>query len=180
MKNQLREFKYNDELFKSILVSQPLYKQPNPEWSIVLGNREASNVITMVTNPYCAPCSTTHKLLNDLINQNRNIQARILFTTSYQENDQSLPVVRHMMSLNELPDKMTVSEALHNWYKQENKYYEIWAKAYPITFDGIEMGKLEKQKQWCLEMAISSTPTLLVNGYRLPRLYRLSDLKYML
>jgi len=52
LKNQLRKFKYNSELFNSMLNSQPKYALPSEEWSIILGNTEASTSITMVTNPY--------------------------------------------------------------------------------------------------------------------------------
>jgi len=51
LKQQLRKFKYNTELFKKLLHEQPKYAQPDDSWSIVLGNVEANNSITMVTNP---------------------------------------------------------------------------------------------------------------------------------
>jgi len=74
LKAQLRKFKYNTELFNQMLTTQPKYTQPDDAWSIVLGNVEANNIITMVTNPYCQPCSKTHKLLDELLEQNGNIQ----------------------------------------------------------------------------------------------------------
>ncbi len=80
LKEQLRKFKYNSELFNSMLNNQPKYTLPSEEWSIILGNAEASNSITMVTNPYCAPCSKTHKLLDELLEHHEDLQARIVFS----------------------------------------------------------------------------------------------------
>ncbi|MEO6977602.1 MAG: vitamin K epoxide reductase family protein, partial [Mucilaginibacter sp.] len=80
LKNQLRKFKYNTELFNNVLAAQPKYATPDDEWSIVLGNVEASNIITMVSNPYCPPCAKMHAALDELLNNNGNIQARIVFT----------------------------------------------------------------------------------------------------
>jgi uncharacterized membrane protein len=57
LKQQLRTFKYNAELFSQMLSAQPRYTQPDEEWCIVLGNVEANNIVTMVTNPYCPPCA---------------------------------------------------------------------------------------------------------------------------
>ena len=40
--------------------------------------------------------------------------------------------------------------------------------------------KMDKQKAWCEMAEVTATPTMLLNGYRLPDLYQLPDLKYML
>jgi uncharacterized membrane protein len=82
LKQQLKKFKYNTELFGAVLAAQPKYTLPDEEWSIVLGNVEANNIITMVSNPYCQPCSRMHKVLDELMMYRGDIQARIIFTAS--------------------------------------------------------------------------------------------------
>jgi uncharacterized membrane protein len=180
LKQQLHKFKYNTELFNNMMVRQPKYTQPNEDWSIVLGNSAASNVITMVTNPYCPPCTKMHKLLHELLEQRADIQARIVFAGTNTDSDIKTPVSRHLMALNEQTDKSKVLQALYDWYEQKQKNYEAWAKAYPVALNGIEFKKLEEQKAWCQIAEVTSTPTMLLNGYRLPNLYQLPDLKYML
>jgi uncharacterized membrane protein len=180
LKQQLRTFKYNTELFNVQLTIQPKYTLPDEEWSIILGNVEANNVITMVTNPYCQPCAQTHKLLDELLNQNDNVQARVVFMASNSETDIKTPVTRHMMALYDLPDKTIVREAMHDWYKQKQKSYETWAKAYPVEIKEAGFFKIDRQREWCNMGKITATPVLLLNGYRLPDLYQLPDLKYML
>jgi len=180
LKQQLRTFKYNTELFNKLLTEQPKYAQPDEEWSIVLGNADASNSITMVTNPYCPPCSKTHKLLDALLDQHCDLQARIVFTANNTDNDIKTPVSRHLMALNNLPDKTIVKQALHDWYEQKQKNYEAWAKVYPVHLNEAEYHKIDKQKAWCQMAEVAATPTLLLNGSRLPDLYQLTDLKYML
>ncbi|TWJ01536.1 thioredoxin-like protein [Mucilaginibacter frigoritolerans] len=180
LKKQLRTFKYNNDLFNQLLTSQPKYAQPDEEWSIVLGNVEANNIITMVTNPYCPPCSATHKLLDDLLNQNGDIQARIVFTAQNIDDDIKTPVSRHLMALNANADKANVKQALHDWYEQKQKNYNEWAKIYPVQLNEADFYKLDKQHEWCQMAEVTATPTLLLNGYRLPQIYQLPDLKYML
>ncbi|MDB5136130.1 MAG: Vitamin epoxide reductase family protein, partial [Mucilaginibacter sp.] len=34
--------------------------------------------------------------------------------------------------------------------------------------------------EWCDMAEVVATPTILLNGYRMPNLYQLPDLKYML
>jgi len=180
LKNQLRRFKYNTELFNKLLNEQPKLVQPEEEWCIVLGNPEACNIITMVSNPYCPPCSKTHKLLDDLLEQRDDLQARIVFTANNSENDIKTPISRHLVALNEFEDKELVKQALNDWYEQKQKNYETWAKAYPVALNGVEYHKIDKQNAWCQLAEVTATPTLLLNGYRLPDLYQLPDLKYML
>jgi len=180
LKQQLRKFKYNAELFNKMLTEQPKYTLPDEGWSIVLGNAEAENIITMVSNPYCPPCSKTHQLLDDLLNERVDLQARIVFTANNDEGDFKTPISRHLMALNDAGDKHQIKKALHDWYEQKQKSYEAWARIYPVELKESGFYKIDKQHDWCKMAEVTATPTLLLNGYRLPDLYRLSDLKYML
>jgi hypothetical protein len=65
-------------------------------------------------------------------------------------------------------------------YEQKQKSYDAWAKVYPVHLNEAEYYKIDKQKDWCQLAEVTATPTLLLNGYRLPDLYLLPDLKYML
>ena len=180
LKDQLRKFKYNAELFNSQLRGQPKYALPDENWSIVMGNVEANSIITMVTKPYCPPCAKTHELLEELLEQNDNIQARIVFNANNTDEDIKTPVSRHMMALNELADKGIVKKAMHDWYEEKQKNYEAWAKLYPVQLNEANFYKLDRQKAWCDMAEVKATPTLLLNGHILPAQYKLPDLKYML
>ncbi|TSD67051.1 hypothetical protein FFF34_006535 [Inquilinus sp. KBS0705] len=178
LKQQLRRFKYNTEIFNLMLKVQPKYTKPNKDWSIVLGNTEADNIITMVSNPYCGPCSQTHKALDEWLHGNPGLQARIIFTTD--DIDIKARVARHLMALNQLQDKSIVRQALRDWYGQKKKSYEDWANAYPVQFNDNDFILLDKQKAWCRLAEVKFTPTLLINGYLLPDQYQINDIKYML
>lgn len=180
LKQQLQKFKYNSESFKDKLLANVKFTQPSEEWSIVLGNAKSENIITIITNPYCNPCAKTHKLLDELIKQNPNLQARIIFTANNTDDDIKTPISRHLMSLYNLPNKSIINKALHDWYKQKHKDYNTWAKEYPTKLTETEYSKLDKQLAWCQTTGVTTTPTVLINGHLLPDLYQLSDLKYML
>ncbi|WP_428330736.1 vitamin K epoxide reductase family protein [Mucilaginibacter sp.] len=180
LKKQLHKFKYNTELFTKLLTEQPKYATPDEEWSIVLGNVEANNIITMVSNPYCQPCSKMHEILIELMEQRGDLQARIVFATTNTDDDIRTPVSRHLMALNQLKDKSIVQNALHDWYEQKQKDYPTWAKAYPVQLNEADFYKLDKQSNWVRMAEVTATPTMLLNGYRVPDLYQLPDLKYML
>jgi hypothetical protein len=84
------------------------------------------------------------------------------------------------MALNDLADKTIVRKALHDWYEQKQKNYDAWAKVYPVELKESEYYKIDRQHAWCELAEVTATPTMLLNGYRLPHLYQLPDLKYML
>lgn len=65
----------------------------------------------------------------------------------------------------------TIKKALHDWYEQKQKSYEAWAKVYPVQLDEKEYVKLDKQSTWCEMAEIKTTPTFLLNGYRLLESY---------
>jgi len=175
LKEQLRAFKYNSDLFNKMLTDQPKYALPDTDCCIMMGDERAENIFTLVSNPNCPPCAKTHQVMEELLNHNGNIQARIIFTT-----DRNHPVSSRLMALNALPDKKIVIRAMHDWYEKKQKNVEEWQAAYPVELDQNDISKLDRQKDWCTFAEITFTPTLLLNGYRLPHLYALSDLKYML
>ena len=180
LKDQLRKFKYNNELFNKLLQEQPNYALPAVNYSLVLGNKEAANTITMVSNPYCGPCAKTHQMVDELLETNSSIQVLIVFTADNTDNDIKTPVCRHLMALNELQDEDLLRRAMHDWYEEKQKDYDAWAKQYPVELNQANFYKLDEQRTWCNVAEIKATPTLLLNGYMLPAQYRLTDLKYML
>jgi uncharacterized membrane protein/predicted double-glycine peptidase len=180
LKQIARTFIYNRQLFETSLKEQPKFPLPDEDWSIVLGNVEANTIITMVSNPYCPPCSIAHQELDEWLNRLDDIQLRIVFTANNNDHDRKTPITRHLMALNEQQDKSLVKKALHDWYEQKQKNYKEWAKTYPVILDESKYDKIEKQRNWCNVAEIKTTPTLLINGYRLPEAYRLHDIKYML
>ncbi|QXV65617.1 thioredoxin domain-containing protein [Mucilaginibacter sp. 21P] len=180
IKEQLRKFKYNQEVFSNLLKEQPKYALPHTDWSIVLGNVEADNIITMVSNPYCPPCANTHSVLDKWLDTNLGIQVRLVFTASNYDGDIKTPVTRHFMALADQKDEAAVKLALHDWYEQKQKSYEAWANKHPVTLNENQFYKLEKQRAWCDMADIKATPTILVNGHRLPDAYRIQDIKYLL
>lgn len=180
LKQQIKKFKYNSDLFNQLLTTQACYAIPDDLMPIVLGNPDAETVITMVSNPFCGPCATAHKALDNWLAERDDLQLKIIFTTADHDDDQKTKVAKHVTALSLLNDTLLVEKALNTWYTQKDKQYETWAAKYPVSFNG-EMAKVtEKQKLWCDGAEIAFTPTILINGYKLIEPYRLEDIKYLI
>jgi len=180
LKQQLKKFKYNSGLFNQILKNQPRYAVADELMPIVLGNPNAETIITMVSNLFCGPCGKAHETLDEWLKNRDDIQLKVVFTTANHDDDKRTQVARHVTALSLLEDKKNVENALNDWYQQSTKKYEDWAEKYPVRFNGEMNAVTEKQKAWCEMAEITFTPTILINGYKLPEPYRLEDLKYLI
>lgn len=180
LKQQLRKFKYNSELFTHALTKQPRYAVTEEIGPITLGNPNAQTIITMVSNPFCEPCAKAHEVLNKWMKTRDDIQLKIVFTTADNDNDHKTKVARHLTALSLTKNVELVEEALNQWYIQREKKYEDWAKHYEVEIGHEVNEATKKQKHWCEMAEITATPTILVNGYKLPNPYRLEDIQYLI
>ncbi|QIL40272.1 thioredoxin domain-containing protein [Pedobacter sp. HDW13] len=179
VQQQLKKFKYNVDLFKQVLTNQRHYIIGDDVMPIILGNPEAETVITMVSNPFCEPCGKAHQVIDEWLATRDDIQLKVVFTTSNDNNDRGTRVARHVSALSLLLDKTIAEKALKDWYKHDTKKYEDWAKKYPVSFNGEISSIEEKQRAWCAMAEITFTPTIFINGYKLPEPYRLEDVSYL-
>ncbi|NJO25306.1 MAG: thioredoxin domain-containing protein [Bacteroidia bacterium] len=154
----------------------------NPEGlGIALGNPNASNTIIKVCNPYCGPCARAHPAIEELLENNHDLKVQIVFTATDDEKDKSAQPVRHLMALYEQNDKQLIQKALDDWYGADKKEYDVFADKYELNGEVETQGeKLKAMKAWCDEVKIEFTPTFFVNGFQLPDLYKIEDVKYFL
>jgi Zn/Cd-binding protein ZinT len=180
LNQQLKIFKFNGELFQKLLTTQKYHSRPEGLMPIVLGNPKAEIEITMISNPFCGPCASTHKKLFKWISERDDLKLAIVFVTANHDDDHRTKVARHTTALSFLEDKSIVERALDDWYGQTHKKYETWAEKYPVLFTEDINAVTDRQLQWCDELNISFTPTILINGYKLIEPYTLDDIKHLI
>ena len=177
LKWQLRKFKYDVSLFNKLLNAQVKYVLPDEEHSLIIGNREAEHVITMVSNPFCQPCSIMHKKLDNWLRNRGDIKLQVVFSIN-DEKDPKREVVSHLLSLRSDQNDISLKKALDDWYEQKQKNYETWAEKHPVKKQIVTIEALEKQRDWCELTDITGTPTIFINGRKLPDNYQPEDIKY--
>jgi protein-disulfide isomerase len=180
VQQQLKKFKYNNDLFKQALTSQPRYTVSDELLPIVIGNARAETVITVVSNPFCGPCSKAHKTIAEWLKTRADIHLKVIFSTADHDHDSATKMARHITALSLMKNQQVTENALNAWYDQSNKEFENWAEQYPVEINDTVAGVTEKHKAWCRMAEIAFTPTILINGYKLPEPYRLEDIKYLL
>ncbi|MEP7255417.1 MAG: vitamin K epoxide reductase family protein [Ferruginibacter sp.] len=169
---------YNPETFNSLLQQQPAAPDGWQQLGINIGNRNAANTIIKVCNPYCGPCAKAHPVLEEIVKHNVNIKVKVIFTATNNENDRAAKPVKHLLAIAAKEDLQLTEQALDDWYLAEKKDYDVFAIRYPINGELKEQeSKLDLMKKWCDEAEIAFTPTIFINGKRLPETYNINELK---
>ena len=85
----------------------------------------------------------------------------------------------HFLALAEQEDAKQIKEAMDYWYLNKSRNYETLQQNFPVPSDVLERqrGKLKIMSDWCMDADIAYTPTVFINGKRLPETFYLSDLK---
>ncbi|HTH83000.1 MAG TPA: vitamin K epoxide reductase family protein [Mucilaginibacter sp.] len=179
LKQQLRKFKYNTDLFNKLLNNEPKYQIPAEDHTLILGNREAEHVITIVSGPYCPPCATAHKKLDEWLESREDIKLQIIFASPDSDEDPKTKIAAHLMALQGNRDDISLKRAVNDWYEEKQKNYDAWAKHYPV--ENINSKDIINiQREWCKTANIIGTPTIFINGRKLPNNYQTEDIRYFI
>ena len=178
LKNDLKRFKNNPNLFLSLLHKQAeMPFVPTNMHTINFGNPNAEHTLTMVTNTFCQPCAKTHKIIEGILEGNESLNCQVVFLASNMPYDKRGIVAKLIMSL---PINQQ-AEALSHWYENEERSIEKWQKQLSVVIENKNTDITISQHQvWCEMAKIEATPTLFFDGYKMPELYRIGDLKGVL
>lgn len=180
-KKELAKLKYNKEIFNALLSKQKQIATSAESLGIMLGNPTASNTIIKVCNPYCGPCAKAHTVIDEILESNDDVKVQIIFMANDDDQDKRVKPVRHLMALYQRNNEALIKEALDEWYGSKNKDYDSFALKYAMS-DELQMqgDKIKAMDNWTKRTGISFTPTFFVNGYQLPGIYKVEDLKHLL
>jgi hypothetical protein len=171
----------NPEIFTGLLEQQTKAPDGWQNLGINIGNPNAKNTIIKVCNPYCKPCAIMHSVLEEIINNNKNVQLKIIFKTFGNVKDKDAIIANHLMAIAGNNNSINIQHALDDWYMAKQKDYSAFTRKYGLNRElQKQHAKLEAMSDWCREAEIPYTPTIFVNGYRLPENYDVKELKNIL
>lgn len=179
LKKQLNRLKFEIKTFKYHLFNQVKYVAP-VDISFGLGNPTSTLEITMVSNPFCNPCSKAHMMLSEWLTKGLDFKLNIVFLPGNQ-NELKYQFIHHLFAIKQL-DYAKAIEALHTWFDSEKRDLNDWKSKFPTdqTNNQLVNTTLDKQNDWCKMTEIMATPTFLINGFLMPPNYQLRDIKYIL
>jgi hypothetical protein len=117
----------------------------------------------------------------DELLESGEVKVQIIFTATNDEKDIKAVPVKHLMAIYEEGDAQLMQRALDDWYGADKKDYEVFKAKYPLNNElNLQGSKLEAMDTWCKATGISFTPTIFINGYQMPEVYKIEDLNHLL
>lgn len=180
---ELREFQFktnrftrNYEIFKNTLIRER--KVNFPEIPIILGNREANTIITLISSPFCKYCKVTHQILDEILKKySKNLQVHIILKSDLKQgSDESIKLFRILYKIYSFNNTKMFVKAIKEWYDDTN--LKNWLTKYNLDVTENFDETMNLHNDWCKKNKISYTPAIFINGYEYPKLYERDNLEY--
>ncbi|MFT3749814.1 MAG: thioredoxin domain-containing protein [Agriterribacter sp.] len=180
-KREYLRFKFNEEIFYTLLSKRKTITDPVTTLGIDIGNPKAPHLLIKVCNPYCEPCANAHPEIERLLTKVNNLQVKIIFNTPNDDGNIATKPVKHLLAIAEKQNEELTKKALDDWYLAEKKDYDSFAAKYPMNGELLKQGvKLAAMNSWCRKMEVFATPTFFLDGTEVPDAYNIEDLEYFL
>ncbi len=175
---ELNSLKADEDILATFLKKQPKYAVDKSSSVILFGNPDANTLITILTNPHCAPCARMHTRVEKLLSENKNICVQYIM--SYFDS-QNLEISNKFLIATYFNNEEKERIAIYNTWFKEGKYKkDFFIKDHTLGLESEEVLKeFEKHNIWKEQSGLSATPTVLLNGHILPNNYKIEDLKYI-
>lgn len=172
---QYRALKANSVVAKALIEKGDYHATTFNDSSIIFGNPKAQMRVTILSNPHCNPCARMHKQVEGLLDICENeICVQYIFSSFNEKLEDSS---RYLIAMYKNKELQQARKIYSNWYTIERHNHEKIIKQHQneIRTPQIE-SELQRHIIWSKQNGFTATPTILVNGYELPKEYSLDDL----
>lgn len=171
---KLARLKKNPEIIKTLIFNQKQYKIPVTENSLLLGQNKSGLLITAFLSLECSHCAKAFFKLNGILQSEYNAQVNIILLGTETKIINSI----YNLSRNSKHDE--VIEILDKWYKSDNISRQNLINEYcPVNSDELADQISSENHEIMKTCGVSGTPSVFINGFRLPIQYDIDDLMYI-
>ncbi len=175
--HEINSLKANEDIFLALLKQQPKFEINRSTSKILFGDPNSSVLVSILTNPHCGPCSQLHKRIEKLLQETNNkLCIQYLFCSFSSKLDSSCHALIACYLNNSIHK---AKEIFHEWYESGRNHRESFFTKFGFQTASEEVQhEFESHSHWKKTSGLHLTPTILVNGFKLPELYKIEDLKY--
>jgi len=177
VRQEINSLKANETIFKTLLTQQEQYEVSHTDSQILFGNPDASLQITILTNPFCNPCAKMHKRVEQLLlDTNGSVCVQYIFSAF---NADLAFASKYLIAVYLEKGSTVAMQALNEWFEKGKQLKEAFFENMQLDMANPEIEtEFQKHNAWKEKTQIRATPTILVNGYKLPDNYKIEDLRY--
>jgi protein-disulfide isomerase len=165
--------KRNPQILNALLDKQEIKQDnlPQPAEPLRFGNPAAPYQLVVACNPYCGPCAKAHHAIENLYEKypdQLNISIRFALSSAGEKDSRTAAAIEILKAAVHKP-----YEAVKDWYK------DMKLEKFKLLHhsNGADVsGAVVKHIQWSEKAEITATPTVFINGRKLPDLYNWMEL----
>ncbi len=166
---QFNSLQVNDKIFLGLLRDQPFYEVDKNVPTIMFGNPNAKNIITVFSNPHCEPCANMHKKLEQLLKDTKNQYCIQYILSSFNESVNSS--CEFLIYVNNVFPEIERNRVYNEWFDKGKYDRENFFKKYSFIENKNISEEFQKHLEWKNKTKLNATPTVLFNGYELPEMF---------
>jgi len=168
-------FKRNPIIFRYLFNEGYKEKSTIPE-CLVVGNEDTNVVLHAFLSLYCKPCAKAFRSLEYLFNNCDNLKFNIILTGNQNIRDFTIIKLCYDFYIERNTDK--VMNVLSEWYRNLENRTRMQLPVLRSSELQVSEGILNKNRELYRKNEISGTPTLLINSFKYPGQYEITDLEY--
>jgi len=176
IKQEINSLKANEDVFSAILMKQPYY-DININSQIVWGNPDSGIHMTVLTNPHCVPCAKMHERIKKVLKQNEHLNVSYIFSSFDNKLDSSnqFLIAAYLQNKDDV-----IGEIYDEWFKKGKNEKESFFEKFHFDPNNISPDveqEFLKHERWKDATRLRETPTILINGYKLPQNFAIEDIR---
>ena len=176
MAQEFNSLKAHDDVITALLQKQPHFEVDKTSSQILFGNRNAEILVTILTNPHCNPCARMHKKLAEILqDENGKFCIQYIFSSFREEFDESSQFMISTYLNKPLSDTCRI---YHEWFTAGIRDRFVFFEQNKVPYDENCINEFNKHNEWKENAKLKATPTVLVNGYKLPEKYKIEDIRF--
>ena len=143
--------------------------------SLLFGSPEANDQITVLSNPYCAPCATMHERIKSLPGSAVNVRYVFAFFPSRGDR-----MNRYLIAAYQQLGAERTWDLMTEWYAGGKEKDEDFFKGLGLNPDSEAVDReMEKHARWRNDDRLLGTPTVMINGREIVYPYNVEDFMYV-
>lgn len=161
--NQLKEISMSDNILGRISI----------------GSNNPILRLTLILNPECKYCFEAHKMVMNIVKQNRGkLMVDFRFFMSFTNNQkQELKICERLL---EIYDKNGRDAFMIAYNEQYQIIKDKWLLKWGVCLNKKYRQQLKNHETWCSANNIESTPRFLINQKLIPENYRINDIEHLI
>ena len=172
--------KYNQDVFIALLHKGKRVNVSTDSYGIMLGNPNGKIRIIKVCNPYCSHCAAAQPILQEIVEHNDDVCLQMIFTTNPHDSHYKEYPVDTFLSL--YHEGLDMEPIFREWYGSDEKDVKVFKERHPVKAadNAWNIANASSMYDVCEKREIIGTPTIFINGYEMPDIYSVRDLRYII